>query len=120
VRLEGRVEKGWGWEEIWATTDLYCGKFMHFNSGARFSMHFHAEKDETWRVMSGRFTVLWIDTKTAQTHERSLVTGDVWHNPPLQPHQIVCHEAGTILEVSTADSVEDNYRIAPGDSQNPN
>ena len=80
-------------------------------------MHFHAHKDETWRVMSGRFTVRWIDTLTAQTHEQQLMPGDVWHNPPLQPHQVLCHKAGTIVEVSTADSVEDNYRIAPGDSQ---
>ena len=41
-----------------------------------------------------------------------------WHNPPLQPHQLVCMEPGSsVTEVSTADSVEDNYRIAPGDSQ---
>jgi mannose-6-phosphate isomerase-like protein (cupin superfamily) len=117
MRLTGRVDKGWGWEEIWATTDLYCGKFMHFRSGSCFSMHFHAHKDETWRIMSGRFIVRWIDTQTAQTHERSLMVGDVWHNPPLQPHQILCQEAGHILEVSTADSVEDNYRVFPGDSQ---
>ena len=43
-----------------------------------------------------------------------------WHNPPLQPHQLVCMEPGSsITEVSTPDSVEDNYRIAPGDSQKP-
>jgi len=29
----------------------------------------------------------------------------------------VCQEEGTIIEVSTPDSVEDNYRVAPGDSQ---
>jgi hypothetical protein len=41
----------------------------------------------------------------------------VFHNAPLHPHQVICIEAGTILEVSTADSVEDNYRVLPGDSQ---
>jgi mannose-6-phosphate isomerase len=117
MRLEGRVEKGWGWEEIWATTDHYCGKFMHFHAGTRSSMHFHAHKDETWRIMSGRFTVRWIDTVSAQTHQQELGPGDRWHNPPLQPHQVMCQTAGTIVEVSTADSVEDNYRISPGDSQ---
>ena len=44
--------------------------------------------------------------------------GDTWRNPPLQPHQLVCMERGSsITEVSTADSVEDNYRVFPGDSQ---
>ena len=117
-RLSGTVEKGWGVELIWATNDLYCGKLMVFNKpGARFSMHFHKEKDETWFVNDGRFLVKWIDTKTAQLHQQELTPGDTWHNPPLQPHQLIAITAGTITEVSTADSVEDNYRVFPGDSQ---
>jgi len=117
TRLMGRVEKGWGSEEIWATNDKYCGKLMHFNTGAKFSMHFHATKDETWYVLSGQFSVFYIDTKDATLHEAQLSTGDTWHNAPLLPHQLVCVEAGTIIEVSTPDSVEDNYRVAKGDSQ---
>lgn len=117
MRLQGEVLKGWGSEEIWATNDLYCGKFMHFNNGARFSLHFHAHKDETWYVLSGRFTVRTINTQDASEHYQELNPGDVWHNPPLLPHQLICHESGTVIEVSTADSVEDNYRVEPGDSQ---
>jgi mannose-6-phosphate isomerase-like protein (cupin superfamily) len=59
TRLTGRVEKGWGSEEIWATNDQYCGKLMRFNTGARFSMHFHAEKDESWYVLDGLFKVMY-------------------------------------------------------------
>lgn len=117
MRLHGRVEKGWGWEEIWASNDLYCAKILHFNKGAAFSMHFHAVKDETWLVMSGVFEVRWIDTETAKIHSENLVKGQVWHNKPLLPHQVVCIEEGELMEVSTADSVEDNYRVAKGDSQ---
>lgn len=117
MRLEGIVEKGWGSEHIWATNDLYCGKLMNFNTGSRFSMHFHAKKDETWLILSGAFMVLWIDTKSASTHTKLLQKGDVWRNPPLLPHQLICLEAGTVVEVSTPDSVEDNYRVMPGDSQ---
>lgn len=117
MRLEGYVEKGWGNELIWATNDKYCGKLMNFNKGSKFSMHFHAEKDETWYVLSGEFLVRWIDTKTATLNEKNLRTGDTWHNPPLVPHQVICYEAGTLIEVSTPDSVEDNYRVGKGDSQ---
>ena len=112
-----KVEKGWGHELIWCSNDKYCGKLLNFNKGAKFSMHFHAEKDETWYVLSGKFVVLHIDTKTALVHEKELSIGDVWRNIPLLPHQIICIEEGTIIEVSTADSVEDNYRVMPGDSQ---
>lgn len=117
MRLEGFVEKGWGHELIWATNDKYCGKLLHFKTGAKFSMHFHSQKDETWYVISGKFVVKHINTKDARTYESELNPGSVWHNPPLLPHQLMCLEEGTIIEVSTPDSVEDNYRVAPGDSQ---
>jgi mannose-6-phosphate isomerase-like protein (cupin superfamily) len=117
MRLEGFVEKGWGHENIWATNDKYCGKLMKFNTGAKFSMHFHQFKEETWYVLDGLFFVKWIDTKTAEEHSVYLKSGDVWHNEPCKPHQLICQEAGTIIEVSTPDSVEDNYRVAMGDSQ---
>ena len=119
-RLQGKVEKGWGFELIWATNDKYCGKIMVFDKkGAKFSMHFHQEKDETWFVNAGAFILRYIDTQTAIIHERVLKEGDVWRNPPLQPHQLEALQAGSmIFEVSTPDSVEDNYRILPGDSQN--
>jgi mannose-6-phosphate isomerase-like protein (cupin superfamily) len=117
-RLEGFVEKGWGSELIWATNDKYCGKMLKFNKDAKFSMHFHREKDETWYVLDGRFVVKVIDTQDAAQTQYMLEAGDTWHNPPLVPHQIICLEGGTIIEVSTPDSVEDNYRVLPGDSQN--
>lgn len=120
MRLEGYVQKGWGWELIWATNDKYCGKLMNFHQGAKFSMHFHAEKDETWYVISGKFIVKYINTKDASQHEKILSVGDTWRNEPLLPHQLICLEEGTIIEVSTPDSVEDNYRVLPGDSQSGN
>lgn len=117
TRLEGFVEKGWGNELIWATNDKYCGKLLKFTPGKKFSMHFHAQKDETWYVLSGRFLVSYIDTKDASIHDKYLNVGDTWHNPPLVPHTLYCIEEGTIIEVSTPDSVEDNYRVIKGDSQ---
>lgn len=117
TRLEGIVEKGWGHENIWATNEKYCGKLLHFKNDAKFSMHFHREKDETWYILTGKFIVYWIDTSNAQKFSMELRPGSVWRNKPLLPHQLECIEEGTIIEVSTPDSVEDNYRILPGDSQ---
>lgn len=117
MRLSGFVEKGWGHELIWATNDLYCGKLLKFNKDAKFSMHFHAEKDETWYVLSGEFLVKVLDTFNASISEHVLKEGDTWRNLPLVPHQVICQEAGVLIEVSTPDSVEDNYRVMKGDSQ---
>ncbi len=118
-RLSGVVKKGWGYELIWATNDKYCGKIMVFEkAGNKFSLHFHKEKDETWFINSGRFKLRYIDTATATIYEKELKAGDVWHNPPLMPHQLeALEDNSSITEVSTPDSVEDNYRLAPGDSQ---
>lgn len=118
-RLEGFVKKGWGYELIWASNDQYCGKILVFEkAGAKFSMHYHKCKDETWFVNAGRFKIRWIDTDTAEMFEKELSEGETWHNPPLQPHQLeALVDDSNITEVSTADSVEDNYRIIPGDSQ---
>lgn len=117
MRLQGYVEKGWGNELIWATNDKYCGKLMRFNSGARFSMHFHSGKDETWYILDGLFVVRWIDTTNAATRETLLHKGDTWRNEINVPHQLECIEEGTVIEVSTPDSIEDNYRVWAGDSQ---
>jgi mannose-6-phosphate isomerase-like protein (cupin superfamily) len=117
MRLEGKVKKGWGHEEIWITNDKYCSKFLHFDTGSMFSMHFHAQKIESWYVISGKFVVEWIDTTNAKMHQRTLNIGDTWHNEAFVPHRLICLNSGTILEVSTPDSVEDNYRVIPGDSQ---
>lgn len=111
--------KGWGREIIFADTPAYCGKLLCFDKAlSKFSMHFHDSKIETWYVQKGSFTVSWIDTKTSKQSHQNLRAGDVWHNPRLLPHQLTALEDGSvIIEVSTADSKDDNYRVMPGDSQ---
>ena len=117
TQLSGFVKKGWGSELIWATNDKYCGKIMNFTKDSKFSMHFHSEKDESWYILSGKFIVEWIDTTDATIHKIILNQADTWRNLPLVPHRLICIEEGSIIEVSTPDSVEDNYRVLPGDSQ---
>ena len=111
------MPKGWGHEVIFVNNELYCGKLLVFKKGAKFSMHHHLIKDETWYVINGVFEVSYIDTKTAEVRSVTLMSGDVWRNEPCEPHQLKCLQEGTIIEVSTPDSVEDNYRVFPGDSQ---
>ena len=116
--MSADIEKGWGKETIFASNEKYAGKFLQFEkAGSKMSMHFHKEKDETWLVLSGKFIVKYIDMADASQHEIELSEGNIWRNKPLFPHQLICVEQGSIIEVSTPDSVEDNYRILPGDSQ---
>ena len=92
-------------------------KTMGFEAGKRCSMHFHRTTDETWLIQSGEFTLLWIDATDASEHEMTLLPGDTWRNAPLVPHQLICRKAGTVVEVSTYDDPDDNYRVRPGDNQ---
>lgn len=118
TRLEGEVGKGWGSELIFATNDMYCGKLLKFTQEKSFSMHMHKEKHETWHVLEGTFMLTTIDTKDATRHVEWLSAGDTKVIPPMLPHQLKCCVShGVIIEVSTPDSVEDNYRVEPGDSQ---
>lgn len=118
-RQTGFVKKAWGYELIFATNDDYCGKILHFSKAKnKCSMHFHLKKDETWFVSKGKFECITIDTKTGKQQSRILNVGETHRNPPNLPHQLIALEDNSeIFEVSTADSVEDNYRVFPGDSQ---
>jgi mannose-6-phosphate isomerase-like protein (cupin superfamily) len=112
-----KVEKGWGYEIVFANNDKYCGKILHFHTGGTFSMHYHMLKQESWYVRSGLFVFKYIDTKTADIHTRTLNVGDVITNIVGQPHQLICKEEGEIVEVSTTHYDSDSYRVLKGDSQ---
>ena len=111
------VPKGWGEEFIIENNDLYCGKILQFNAGCNFSMHYHMIKDETWCVQDGYFSYRWLDTETAEIHEKKLTRGDVVRQRPGQPHQLKAIQSGEIFEVSTHHDDSDSYRVFKGDSQ---
>jgi mannose-6-phosphate isomerase-like protein (cupin superfamily) len=111
------VKKGWGHEVIFVNNDLYCGKILHFKKGAKFSMHYHLKKKESWYVSSGKFMFKYIDTNTADILETMLDIGDTITNNIGEPHQIICLEEGDVFEVSTTHYDSDSYRVMKGDSQ---
>jgi quercetin dioxygenase-like cupin family protein len=113
------VPKGWGHEIIFVNNEKYCGKILHFKQGAKFSMHYHLIKMETWYVHSGKFVFKYIDTRTADIHEMTLSTGDTITNSIGEPHQLICIEEGDVFEVSTTHDDRDSYRVFKGDSQCP-
>lgn len=113
------VLKGWGSETIFANNELYCGKILAFDkAGNKSSMHFHIDKDESWHVLYGAFTLRIMDMTTASIDEFTLEMGESIRIYPMMVHQLEALEDNSlILEVSTRDKPSDNYRVAPGDSQ---
>jgi quercetin dioxygenase-like cupin family protein len=112
------IEKGWGREIIIANNNLYCGKILSFDFGAKFSMHFHIKKTETWFCHSGKFKLILINTENAEEKEQDFVQGSTITIYPGVPHQLICLEKGEIFEVSTEHEDNDSYRVRPGNSQN--
>ncbi len=115
----GKVDKGWGFEIVFANTDKYCGKLLVFErAGAKTSLVFHKEKAKSWFVNAGKFKVTYIDVATGEMKEAVLEEGKTADFGPLGPHQVEALVAGSIIfEVGTGDYIEDRFRLAPGDTQ---
>lgn len=118
-RLHGKIDKGWGFEIVFANTEKYSGKILVFaREGSKTSMIVHKEKDKSWFVNAGKFRVITIDTKTGQMQEKILQEGDVCRCFAMQPHQLEALVDGSmIFEVSSPEVENDDFRIAAGDSQ---
>jgi streptogramin lyase len=116
----GKVDKGWGFELVFANNDKYCGKLLVFDqAGAKTSLVFHKEKAKSWFVNAGRFKISYIDVATGEMKQSELSEGQTADFGQLGPHQIEALVANSIIfEVGTADYVEDRFRLAPGDTQN--
>ena len=115
----GKVDKGWGFELVFANNDKYCGKLLIFErAGAKTSLVFHKEKAKSWFINAGRFKVTFIDVSTGEIKQSELSEGQTADFGPLGPHQIeALVDNSMIFEVGTADYVEDRFRLSPGDTQ---
>ena len=115
----GKIDKGWGFEIIFANNDRYCGKLLVFErAGAKTSLVFHKDKRKSWFVNAGKFRVKYIDVATGEVKEAVLEEGKTADFAELGPHQIEALTPNSIIfEVGTADYVEDRFRLAPGDTQ---
>ena len=113
------IEKGWGREIIFASNNKYCGKLLVFDrAGAKGSMHFHVNKQESWYVQQGSFILNRIDPCDASVVTSVFRQGHSITNMPGYPHQLEALEDNSIIfEVSTEDLFNDSYRIQKGDSQ---
>jgi len=119
LQTQGKVDKGWGFEIVFANNEKYCGKLLVFDkAGAKTSLVFHKEKAKSWFINAGRFKVTFIDVTTGEIKQSELSEGQTADFGPLGPHQIeALVDNSMIFEVGTADHIEDRFRLSPGDTQ---
>ncbi|HVU78766.1 MAG TPA: hypothetical protein VHC67_14400 [Gaiellaceae bacterium] len=96
-----KVEKPWGYELIWAHTDIYVGKVLFVKSGQSLSLQFHREKDESWLVQSGRAKLELGEVGATVLQEEVIGPGAAFHYTPGTVHRVTAIDDTTILEVST-------------------
>ena len=116
-----RIEKPWGYELVYASTDRYSGKFLFIKAGEQLSLQFHKKKDETIYVHSGRVE-FEIGDPGKPIDTEVVAPGRAFHLPAGTVHRIRALEDTVILEVSTPElddvvRLEDRYGRA--DASNP-
>jgi mannose-6-phosphate isomerase len=104
-----RIEKPWGWELIWAETDLYVGKLLFVRAGQALSLQYHERKDEAWLVHEGRAS-LEVGELGGALQTLEIGPGDAFHYRPGTVHRITAVEDTLVLEVSTP-HLDDVVRI---------
>lgn len=96
-----RIEKPWGHELIWASTDGYVGKILHVRAGHALSLQYHERKDETIHLLSGRMR-FWVGADADALEEVVLERGASYRIRPGTVHRMQAETAVDILEASTA------------------
>jgi mannose-6-phosphate isomerase len=115
-----RIEKPWGYELVWATTDRYCAKLLFVKAGESLSLQFHRRKDETIYVHSGRMQFEMGDPgKPVDTEV--VGPGRSFHLPPGTVHRLHALDDTVLLEASTPETddvvrLEDRYGRADVDA----
>jgi len=104
-----RVDKPWGYELIWAETDLYVGKILHVSAGEALSVQMHRVKDETLHLLNGEIRLFAGPSPTELVDVR-MAQGESYRVLPVTVHKIEAITDADILEASTP-HLEDVVRL---------
>jgi mannose-6-phosphate isomerase-like protein (cupin superfamily) len=108
-----RVDKPWGWEEIWAENDRYAGKILMIRAGRRLSLQYHEKKDESIYVLAGQLR-LTLENGAGELEQADLGPGESRRIPTGRRHRFEAIEDAQLVEVSSPElddvvRLEDDY-----------
>ena len=105
-----KVEKPWGFENIWAENKKYVGKFMYIKPNHRMSLQYHEVKEETIYVQSGKLRVWHSEMDFDYT---DFEPGSVYHVEPKKVHRFgaIGDDPVHLIEISTPE-IDDVVRLA--------
>ena len=111
-----KVDKEWGYE-LWLANNEeegYCGKLLYIKKGHSSSMHYHANKHETFYILKGKLELELIDTQSTQRTSIILEEGDTYVLDRFLPHRLAPasgEESVEFIEISTFHEDSDSYRV---------
>lgn len=103
------VKKKWGLEIILANNNNYCLKYLIFYKNKSMSFHYHEIKTELWHCIYGDLEC--IIEKNKKNKKIKFSEGSKIEIEPLTKHQLISNKNSIVVEVSTKDFSEDNFRI---------
>ena len=115
-----KIDKPWGWELIFAKTDMYVGKILFIEKGQRSSLQYHRRKHETLFMYSGH-AVFELEKFDDNKKESTIERVECMSQPavsfvvtPYRTHRVTAVEDTLVIEVSTNDlddvrRIEDDY-----------
>lgn len=96
-----RVDKPWGYEEIWSATSKYAGKLLHIYRTHKLSLQYHEVKEETIYVLKGRLEIIFGESKDF-LFSKTLQQGEAFHIHPNLIHRFSApYDDVILIEVST-------------------
>ena len=111
-----KVDKEWGYE-LWRANNEeegYCGKLLYIKKGHSSSMHYHANKHETFYILKGKLELELIDTQSTQRTSIILEEGDTYVLERFLPHRLAPapgEDSVEFIEISTFHEDSDSYRV---------
>lgn len=105
-----KIEKPWGYEEIWAETKNYAGKILTILPDQRLSLQYHEKKEETIYVLEG---VLRVWESDDDSKYKDYGPGSSYHVNPGKVHRFgaLSYLSTRLVEVST-NHLDDVVRLA--------
>lgn len=115
---QGKIDRSWGYELVWASNQYYCGKILVFEKvGVSTSLSIHKDKKKSWFVNAGKFKITFTDVKKGKDVSVILEEGKTVDIGEMSPHKIESLQPNSmIFEVGTPDDVNDNFRLSPDDA----
>lgn len=119
IQPPGKIDKTWGYEIVWASNELYCGKILVFEKAGAVSLNMiHKNRRKSWFVNSGKFKFTFTDIKKGEVISATLEEGKTVDIAEMSPHRLESLLPNSIIfESGTPDDLEDQFRLSPDDNQ---